>query len=127
MHINFRIINIIWIVIVAALFSFGCSRNTDVPSELIGVWKTAAPNYADRFLAFDQYYVTLGLGAGEEISYIIKNIEAKRESSGTAFTFYYEDSKSEEWTLAFYYESSNGGLIMLNNSNNIWKKVNTGE
>jgi len=117
----------IYPVIIIALFSFGCSRNTDVPGQLIGIWKTAAPKYADRHLAFDEHYVTLGLGAGGEVSHIIKDIEAKRQDSGTAYTFYYEDSEGEVWTLAFYYEAANGGLIILNNSDNVWKKVKSGE
>jgi hypothetical protein len=127
MNSKYHITNIIHIAIVIALFSFGCSRNTDVPGELIGVWETSAPKYADRHLAFDEYYVTLGLGAGEEVSYIIKNIEAKQENGGTAYTFDYEDSEGEDWTLAFYFEAANDGLIILNNSDNVWKKVKSGE
>jgi hypothetical protein len=113
--------------LIIALFLPGCSKNTDVPAELIGVWKTAAPNYADRHLAFDQYYITLGLGAGGEVSYLIKNIKSRKQDSGTAYTFFYVDSEGEEWTLAFYYEPANDGLIILNNSENVWKKIKSGE
>ena len=123
----YRIAVILYTAAVIALFSFGCARNTDVPAELLGVWKTAAPNYADRHLAFDQSYITLGLGAAGEVSYIIKNIESRKQDSGTAYTFYYVDSDEEEWTLAFYYEPANDGLIILNNSENVWKKINSGE
>jgi len=127
MNSKYRITIIIYAAIVTALFSFGCSRNTDVPGELIGIWKTGTPSHADRHLAFDKHYLTLGLGAGGEVSYIIKNIKARKQDSGTAYTFYYVDSEGEEWTLAFYYEPANGGLIILNNSNNVWKKVKSGE
>jgi len=115
------------ILIAAAHFLTGCSRNTDVPPELIGVWKTEAPKYADRYLAFDEYYVTLGLGAGGEESYLIHNIESRKQDAGTSYTFYYEDKDGEEWTLVFYYEPTNGGLIILNNSSNVWKKTKAGE
>ena len=124
---QYRITVIIYTAIIIALFSYGCSRNTDVPGELIGLWKTAAPSYADRHLAFDDHSITLGLGAGGEVSYIIKNIKARKQDSGTSYTFFYVDSEGEEWTIAFYYEPANGGLIILNNSNNVWKKVKTGE
>jgi len=127
MYRKYRIIAISYAALVIALFSFGCSRNTDVPAELIGIWKTAASNYADRHLAFDQHYITLGLGAGGEVSYIIKNIESRKQDSGTAYTFYYVDSEEEEWTLSFYFEPTNDGLIILNNSDNVWKKIKSGE
>jgi hypothetical protein len=113
--------------IIMGLLFFGCSRNTDVPDELIGVWQTAAPKYADRHLAFNEHCISLGLGAGREVSYIIKNIEEKKKNSGMDYTFYYEDSEGEEWTLAFYYEPTSDGLIILNNSDNVWKKINSGE
>lgn len=113
-------------IITVVLFLSACSRDTDVPKELIGIWKTAAPQYEDRHLTIDENYITLGLGAEGEVSYIIKNIESRKKDSGTSYTFYYEDSEGEEWTLAFYYESSNNGFIILNNSENVWKKMNSG-
>lgn len=113
--------------IILVIFSFGCSSNTNVPGELIGIWKTAAPKYADRHLTFEQDYVTLGQGAAGESSYIIRNIESRKADSGKAYKFHYEDSEGEEWILEFYYEPSNDGLIILNNSDNVWKKIKSGE
>lgn len=118
---------LVYISLLMSLMLSGCARNTDVPQKLIGIWKTQAPKYADRFLAFDEYYLTLGLGAAGESSYIIKEIDERKQNSGTAYTFHYEDSEGEEWTLAFYYEPSDNGIIVLNNSNNVWKKVKPGE
>ena len=114
-------------ILLLALLSFGCSSNTDVPGELIGIWKTAAPKYADRHLTFEQRYVTLGQGAFGESSYIIRDIESKKKNSGTSYKFHYEDSEGEEWILAFYYEPSNDGLIILENNDNVWKKITSGE
>jgi hypothetical protein len=127
MYRRFHIIHVIYGAMIGVLILSGCSRNTDVPDELIGVWQTASPTYADRRLAFDEHSITLGLGAGGEVSYIIKNIKSRKRDSGTAYTFYYEDSEGEEWTLAFYYEPTGDGLIILNNSDNVWKKIKSGE
>jgi hypothetical protein len=127
MYRTYRNTNVIYVAIIVALLSFECSRNTDVPGELIGTWKTAAPKYADRHITFDQYYVTLGQGTAGESSYIIREIEGKKENSGTSYKFHYEDSEGEEWILAFYYEPSNDGLIILKNNDNVWKKIKSGE
>jgi hypothetical protein len=108
-------------------FVFGCSQTATVPQHLIGVWKTSAPKYADRHLAFDEYYVTFGVGGGKEVSHPIREIASNEDNNGTSYTIHYEDSEKEEWTLVISYHPGNGGTVRMKNSNDIWKKIESGD
>jgi hypothetical protein len=108
-------------------FVFGCSQTVTVPQHLIGVWKTSAPKYADRHFAFDEYYVSFGVGGGEELFHPIREIETDEDSKGTTYTIHYEDAEKEEWTLEISYNPENGGIVRMKNSNDIWKKIESGD
>ncbi len=103
----------------------GCSpeKDTTVPADFIGVWKTGAPQYADTFLQVPTNGVTLRKDEYTYESYAIVNIENVSEDSRTLYTISYNDLDSGEYKLSFYYDPENGGLIRFNNQEHlIWAR-----
>ena len=104
---------------------FGCqpTKNTTLPDELVGVWKTSAPKYAERSLEFTKGSIILGSGKGNFDPHPIANIETIREGHSILYAISHLNSEGQEYTLAFYYDPADGGVIRLKNQKTIvWKK-----
>jgi hypothetical protein len=104
------------------LFVVACEHEVVVPQYLTGKWKTSAPKYADRYMKVTEHALIYGVGAGEEASHTIDNIDIKQGVGGTVFIFYYRDAEGEKATLTFTYRPDFGGTLQLNNSKYIWEK-----
>jgi hypothetical protein len=112
-------------VFLSILFFFiGCQKNVPVPQHLIGVWKTSAPQYEDRYLKITEDSLIYGIGSGEEVSHTIEKINVEQKDGETTYTFHYKDIEGEKWSLTLIYSPVSGGTIQLKNRNDIWKKVN---
>ena len=104
-------------------FSFaGCERNIPPPQHLIGVWKTSAPQYEDRYLKITENSLIYGIGNGEEVSQSIEKINVKQENRETIYTFHYKDAEEEKYDLTLIYNPVSE-TIKLKNKNDIWEKV----
>jgi hypothetical protein len=111
------------IFFLSILFSFlGCQENIPLPQHLIGVWKTSAPQYEDRYLKITENSLIYGTGKGEEVSHTIEKIHGKQEDGETIYTIHYRDMEGEKWSLTFIYNPVSG-TIKLKNKNDIWEKV----
>ena len=102
------------------VFFVGCTQEVIVPPHLIGVWKTSAPQYEDRYLKITENTLTYGIGNGEEVSHNIEKIDVNQGSNGTIYSFHYKDAEGDKWTLTFTYRPE--GTIRLKNKNEIWLK-----
>lgn len=107
----------------------GCQAERDVPDQLLGTWKTAAPLYADRFLEIGKEALTFGTGDGASNSYMIESVEKVnegQEGQATLYSMYtisYTDREGQEYMLAFYHDPRKGGLIWFKNQDHlIWTK-----
>jgi len=90
----------------------GCQpHEAAVPSELVGVWRTTAPHYADRFLQFTEHGVVFGNEDGRPDPRQIHAIELVREPGRTLYIVSYRNPYEQEYTLAFYYDRADGGVI----------------
>ena len=93
----------------------GCGTkpySTTLPSELVGVWKTSAPKYADRYFELRSDMIVFGTGGGTVSRHVIKRIEEAREGDQTLYTiFYTEDETKYQWS--FYYDPVHGKSIRL--------------
>ena len=103
-------------------FFLGCQGNVPPPQHLIGVWKTSAPQYEDRYLRITEDSLIYGIGRGEEVSHTIERINVEQEDGETIYIFHYKD-KGEKWSLTLIYSPLSGGTIRLKNKNDIWEKV----
>jgi hypothetical protein len=109
-------------VLLFLIFFVGCSRDVVVPGDLIGVWETAAPKYADRHIKFSEHTLTYGIGEGKEVSHQIEKIDIAQGDGRTIYTFYYRDAEGEKWNLTLSYSPDSGGTIKIKNSDDIWKR-----
>ncbi len=121
---------IIACALLTLLFShFGCQSDTvnDLPGELVGTWRTAAPGYGDRYLTFTPGSVIFGTGESTYNTYAIVDVKKQREKSRTLYTVYHKEPAGEHYgenyKLSFYYDTDDGGLITFKNQAHlIWAR-----
>jgi len=113
------------IVLLFLFILVGCKGDVIVPQHLIGVWETAAPQYADRYMEFAEHTLIYGVGEGEKVSHEIEKIAMEQAGGGTLYTFHYRDSEGEKWTLVFTYRPDTR-TIQMKNSNEIWQQTKPG-
>ena len=113
------------LIICTMFFGWHCGYERIAPNELVGIWKTSAPKYADRFFKIDQDTITIGTGGENVEIYTIKKITMKKDPAERSllYTIYYKNEEGVEYKFAFYYSSEKGGMIRLKNQRHIvWIK-----
>jgi hypothetical protein len=115
------------LLIAVAIFvvSFGCrsERTRTVPDELVGVWKTSEPRYADRFLELTRTSIAFGTGEGKADVRSVAAVEKAREDGKILYTVSYADPEGHESTFSFYYDPARAGVIRLKNQQSFeWTK-----
>jgi hypothetical protein len=113
------------IIYLIVLSTCQCGRKTTVPEDLIGVWETAAPTYADRFFEIRTDEIIFGTGEGKFDTYPItkKKIEKDREEQGTLYIICYKNIEGQEYKFSFYYDPANQGTIRFKNQQEmVWTK-----
>ncbi|MGZ6210353.1 MAG: hypothetical protein ACXWL9_09425 [Syntrophales bacterium] len=102
-----------------------CGKKTAVPDDLIGVWETTAPTYADRFFEIKTDEVIFGTGAGKFDTYPITKIkiEKNREEQKTLYIICYKNTAGQEYKFSFYFDPANQGTIRFKNQKEmVWTK-----
>jgi len=123
-YYKYLVINMLLIL----LFVVACERDiVVVPHDLVGKWKTSAPQYADRYMQFSEHTVIYGVGDGEEVSHTIDKIVMKQGVDGIVYIFSYRDAEGEQETLAFTYRPASGGTLQLKHGKEIWEKDRSGD
>jgi hypothetical protein len=118
-----RVLVIIFYLIV--LSTCQCGRKTTVPEDLIGVWRTMAPTYADRFFEIRRDEIIFGTGEEKFDTYSITKIkiEKNREEQGTLYIICYKNIEGQEYKFFFYYDPANQGTIKFKNQKEmVWMK-----
>ena len=104
--------------LLVALAGCGPERTKTVPNALIGVWKTTAPDYADRFLEISRDTIRFGTGGDESYVRSIVGVEKVLENGRTVYTIVYIDPADPgkyQYKVAFYYDPGNQGVIRYKN------------
>lgn len=122
-----RIFFLVSCIAMAVIFFTGCHQNTSVPPHLIGKWNTSDPRYRERYLKFEEGFLTFGTGKGQEVSHYIYDIKIEQHNRETVYEFHYRDHEGEKWTLSFVYADDYGGILQIKNRSEIWKKSDSGE
>jgi len=111
------------VVAVASLAAFGGCQSrghTTVPDELVGVWKTSAPKYKDRYLQFTKATIVFGTGFGSPDVQRITKVDVVREEQGILYTVSYKDDPDgHQSTFAFYYEPRKNAVIRFKHQQQI--------
>jgi hypothetical protein len=107
---------------------FGCqTRNKTTAAELVGVWKTSAPKYEDRYLVITNNQMVFRSGEQDITVNTITNIEkVQQENYWILYTVDCENDenkKEQKQTISFYYSPDKGGIIKFKNQEGMeWKR-----
>jgi len=108
-----------WIFVAIALLAtiMGCQSRKDnpVPENLLGVWKTSEPRYANRFFKLTKDAITFGTGGDNVDTYPIASIERTRDEEGLLYNIHYLIREGQQYTFSIYYDSTNHGVIHFKN------------
>lgn len=103
----------------------GCQskENNAVPDNLLGVWKTTHPKYADRFFEIKNDLIIFGQGDGKSEFHAFADIESTREGKQIFYTIIHINHHGQRFTFSFYYDPTDGGTIRFKNQKQIvWTK-----
>ena len=114
----------IWIIAAVMVFMAGCGekRIKTTPEELLGVWKTSARTYADRFMEFRLEQVVFGTGGQTSVTYKLAGFTRKVEADHTGYTVYYENEDGLEYSMDISYYPQDGGIIRFVNQDLTWRR-----
>jgi len=114
------------LALLLALVGCGPESTKTVPEELIGVWKTQEPNYADRPFQLTRDTVTFWTGGGEYYTRAVVRITKVQEDRNVLYTVFYTepgDPEKFEFKFAFYYDAAADGAIRWKNQRHmVWMK-----
>lgn len=106
-------------------------RSNQVPSNLIGMWRTNTPGYEDRYILFVERNVAFGTGGYDGEAYIVAEVQSSPVEDGakdgastkTLFTIRYMKADKLEYELSFYYEPEPVETITFKNQEHLrWTK-----
>lgn len=102
-----------------------CTPEADVSIDsFLGVWKTSAPKYKDRFFKISESTITFGIGNGNSNKFIVDHVIKEVEEKKTVYTISYNDVEGSDFKLAFYYTPKNNGVIRFKNQQEIeWTRI----
>ena len=116
-----------WIIIVYLMVLAACQGGgkAAIPEELIGVWETTTPSYADR--PFEITAAELIFGTGEEKfdTYPIAKIKIEKDpiEQKTLYIIGYKNMEGQEYKFSFYFDPANRGKIRFKNQKEmVWTK-----
>jgi hypothetical protein len=118
-----------WIVLVVGLVSVttvGCGqrRLRETPEGLLGLWRTRATAYADRFMEFRVDEIVLGTGGSTSATYPLRGFLPTDVEGVPGYIVYYETEGGDEYSMTITYNEQNGGTIRFPNQRNMaWRKV----
>ena len=110
-------------VLVLVLAGCGPESTKTVPADLIGVWKTSAPKYADTFIELTRSTITFGTGEkGTHLRPVVR-VTKERDEGGPLYTVFYTDPGGQEYKFAFYYDPAENVLRWKNQRTIAWTKA----
>ena len=109
-----------WILWVFLPIFLGCvpEREITLPDELVGLWKTSTPKYADRYFEFTKKMLIFKVGEEEIGTHQIKDFEKFGDGKDTWYTITYLNLGGK-YKFSFSYDSANDGVIRIANQNGV--------
>jgi hypothetical protein len=102
-----------WTIALSALVLVlaGCAKKSfkDVPDELVGVWKTSAPKYADRSFELKKNTITITAGESGSETYPVTKTEMEPHDGEKLYSVYYVAGDGDTQTWVFYFPASGQG------------------
>ena len=120
---NNRLSQVVWVTII--LTASSCVSQTQLPDELLGIWKTEALKYQDTFFEMKTNLLVLGMKTGEVQSFTVTKVERKKlpEEEWVLYTVFYQNDSLQKFEFPIYYNPAKNGVIRYKNQENlVWKK-----
>ena len=114
------------IICLIGLSAFQCGGRGAVPEDLIGVWETTDPDYADRPFEIKTDEVIFGTGEESFDTYPITKIKIEKDpvEQKTLYIICYKNIAGQEYKFSFYYDPANQGTIRFKNQKEmVWTKA----
>jgi hypothetical protein len=110
-------------VLLSALFLY-CRQPDVTIDSFLGLWKTAAPQYQDRFFEITKKTITFGTGNSNLKIFVVDHVSKIVVGKNTVYTITYDDVEGSDLKLVFYYSPKNGGVIRFKNKQEIeWTRI----
>jgi hypothetical protein len=114
-------------LLIFLIIILGCESKkiAAVPENLIGVWGTSDPTYADRTFEITRNEVIFQTGEQTFDTYSIKSIEMEKVpgEKNNLYTINYIDKEGGKFKFFFYYNPAGRGEIRYKNQRQIaWTK-----
>jgi hypothetical protein len=95
----------------------GCQPATEktIPDDLLGVWKTSEPKYADRFFELKKDAIIIATGENNTDTYSVASIEQAHDEEGLLYKIHYLNLEGQQILFSIYYAPTNHGVIRLAN------------
>ena len=111
----------------ALLFSIvalaGCAnRETTIPEELVGVWRTSARKYEDRFMEFTPTEVRFGMGETLISAHPVLHVEKNGPETRERYIISYADEEGQPYTLSLYYDLRRETVRLENRPRIAWSR-----
>ncbi|MBN1223491.1 MAG: hypothetical protein JXB23_09595 [Candidatus Aminicenantes bacterium] len=102
-----------------------CTCLQSMPDDLIGIWKTRAPEYLTTFIQIKEKSIVIGQRGGTEKTFPIKGIKKKKVNKEWArYTIYCLDDERARFEVPILFSPYNRGIIRLANKKEIsWTKT----
>ncbi len=115
-------------LLIFLIIILGCESKkiARVPDNLIGVWGTSDPTYADRTFEITRNEIIFQTGENTFDTYSIKSIEMEKGFPGVEndlYTINYINKEGLKYKFSFYYNPAGQGEIRYKNQRQIaWTK-----
>jgi len=109
-------------VLIGALL--GCEdASEELPSDLVGVWRTSAPGYGDRYLEIKSSWVVFGAGShGSKMHSIAHVVSEEAERGARLYRIRYEVDTDEYLELELVHSPGPKPLLRMKNRRETWTR-----
>ena len=99
-------------------------KTAPISDDLIGVWITPSPEYAERFFKITKDLLFFGNGKILSDYGIISKVNKAVQDKNILYTIYYTSDQGVEQQFSFFYDLMDGGTIRFKNQKQIeWTKL----
>jgi hypothetical protein len=113
--------------VLALMTLLSCSRAPAPAGQLIGVWKTDDPKYADRFFEITRENIIFGTGGDSSSTHRIVDLEQEQEDGAVLYAIHYLNEDGQEYKLALRYIPSTGAVRFGNQRQFEWTRGSRGQ
>jgi hypothetical protein len=104
------------------LLLFGCAEQTleAIPEELLGVWRSPAPGYRDRYLELRPDWVLFATSPYTSSMHPIERVTAEEIPGGTRYTVEYRLTQGETVSVRLVHTAGNPGSLQVGHQPGSW-------